>query len=495
MSNAFFYPINSTASKNLFAPTIEKYEKLLSTKSEVFWQKEGEKRALKLFHLAANKVPAYKNFLKKNKINSAKINNSSDFARVPFTSKENYIQNYSLAERCWGGKLDTLKLIASSSGTTGTPNYWPRSILQEQEAVLTHELLFKNLFSVDRYTTLVIIGFPMGVYVSGAATLLPVFQLSKNYNLSIVSCGNNKTEVIKAVKALGKNFEQILLIGHPFFLKDTLETGKSQGINWKSHKVNLMFCSEGFSEEWREYILKKANIKNARAFNTYGSSEMLLMAYETESSVAAKKLMEQNTNLAHNIAGTKEFFNFFQYNPVHRYIEQAENELLFTSNSGIPLVRFNLHDKGRIVNHKKLSQTLDLPQPKWNLPYVALFGRSDHAVILYAANIYPPHIQKCLNKKEFLGKITGKFAMLKGYFKNLDEYLEINIELRAGVSVGKDFGRVLKNKIFNTLLQTNSEYLDAYKKFGKKVIPFIKIWPYGHDKYFKAGLKPRYIVK
>ena len=49
------------------------FEKLLRTKGEEFWVRAGEKRAFRLFHEAAGRVPAYKEFLRKHKVNYDKI--------------------------------------------------------------------------------------------------------------------------------------------------------------------------------------------------------------------------------------------------------------------------------------------------------------------------------------------------------------------------------------------------------------------------------------
>ncbi|MBL8030394.1 MAG: phenylacetate--CoA ligase family protein [Candidatus Doudnabacteria bacterium] len=467
-------------------------EKLLREKPEQFWNKSGEKIALNIFKSASKRVPAYKNFLKKNKVNPDKIKTITDLSSIPHTDKQNYIQSYELKDRCWDGKLDNIKLIASSSGTKGVPSYWPRSQEQENEAVLTHELLFRNLFAIEKHSTLVIIGFPMGVYVSGIATTLPVWQLINKYNASVICPGNNKQEFLKAVKNLGQNFKQLILVGHPFFLKDVIETGKLEGIKWKNYHLNLMFCSEGFSEEWREYIIQEAGGKNCRAFNTYGSSEMLLMAYETPDSVGLKKKIE-SLGFEKKLLNSTELFNFFQYNPALRYIEEENSELLFTSNSGIPLVRFNLHDKGRIVKQQQILDFFPAHKPNWNLPYIALFGRSDYAIVFYAANIYPQHIHKALSKKIFLKEITGKFSMTKGYLKNLDEFLEINIELRAHSTASGALIKKIQQEVVRELKYLNSEYKFLTENLQKDLTPKIKLWPYSHEKYFKPGLKPKYI--
>ncbi len=474
---------------------LEDYENLLKTKTEDFWQKLGQKRALKLFYQASEMVPAYKDFLKKAKIKSQNIKSIEDFSLLPTTSKENYINKYPLSARCWNGKLDGSSIIASSSGTSGKPNYWPRSNYQEYEAAITHELLFKNLFHIDKYRTLFIIGFPMGVYVSGIATTLPSWILSQKYNASIVTAGNNKTEVLKAVQALGKNFEQIVLVGHPFFLKDVLESGDGYGIHWKNYRVGMMFCSEGFSEQWRDYVLREAGLKTSSAFNTYGSSEMLLMAYETPMSIVMRRLFDKNSGVAKQLLGSPITPNLFQYNPALRYIEQEKGELLFTAPGGTPLIRFNLHDSGTIIPFMEAIKHLPVGgKGGWNLPFLSVGGRSDYAVIFYAANIYPQHIHSALGQKQIIHKITGKFTMSKGYHKNMDEFLEIHIELKPGMGGSAKLSKLIQKLVVSKLMDINAEYNFLRHNLQKDLTPKIKLWPYQHHRYFTPGLKPRYIA-
>lgn len=488
-----------------FKFNLGKFEQELSQKNEAFWIHAGERRALKIFHAAAERVPAYKNFLQKNNVRHGKIKTILDFRAVPLTDKKNYVSAYPLKDRAWGGKIESSKLTASSSGTTGSPNYWPRSGEQEFEAALTHELLYKNFFNIHKQKTLVIIGFPMGVYVSGMATVLPSYLVAQKYRMTVISAGNNKAEVLKAVKNLHQLYDQIILVGHPFFIKDTVETGNAEGIPWKKIHLNLMFCSEGFSEPWREYLMKEAGIKNkiGQTLSTYGSSELLLMAYETPVSMALKELGEKNQSVNEKIFTRHHTPSVFQFNPMSRYIETVRRELIFTSASGLPLIRFNLRDSGITFPLSKALTTLEQYSPNWQsraknfplwrLPLVALWGRSDYTIIFYAANIYPEHILAALHQTQFLKLLTGKFTMRKGSLKNMDEYLEINLETRQKIKNTPKLRAQITADIFNKLKSINSEFADASSRFGGKTVPHIKLWTYQHDKYFKPGLKPRFI--
>jgi len=226
---------------------------------------------------------------------------------------------------------------------------------------------------------------------------------------------------------------------------------------------------------------------------------MLLMAYETPLSIRLRKTMENNNPLANQLLGTQQVPNLFQFNPALRFIQEEQNELLFTCFSGLPLIRFNLHDSGKILSYQETTTKLkthlssSLLKTSWKLPFVTVEGRSDYAVIFYAANIYPQHIHAALGQKNLIHKLTGKFTMAKGYYKNMDEYLDINIELKQNVPINSQLTQQIQKLIVEKLKMLNAEYTFLWHNLQKDIRPKIRLWPYGHEKYFKLGLKPRYI--
>ncbi len=473
---------------------VSKLESMLSAESEKFWIHAGEKRALHIFHQATTRVPAYKNFLEKNKIDHKKILNIKDFQRVPLIDKKNYINAYPIEDRCWDGKLSDSKILALSSGTSGEPVFWPRSGFQEFEATIIHELLYKYLFDIDKHKTLLIVGFPMGIYVSGVATLLPSWIIGQKYNISIASVGTNRNDFIRIISSLQDKYEQVVIAGHPFFIKDVIELGKEMKISWQKN-LKMMFCSEGFSEAWREYLINITGTKNKpfSIISTYGTAELLLIGHETISSIKLKQKIEKNNNLKKKILGGNFCSGIFQYNPLLRYIETINNELIFTSASGIPLIRYNLHDTGQIISAKEVVEDFGIKDIKWKLPFLALGNKSDYTIIFYAANIYPDHIKQALDKKEFLKISTGRFVMRKFYTKNMEEKLEINVELNKNIKTTKDLENLFQDQVIKTLKKVNTEYLNNISYSKKDMKPVIKLWEYQDEKFFKSGLKPKYI--
>ena len=66
-----------------------------------------------------------------------------DFEKIPITTKENYIEKYPFASRCWDGQYSKMHMISSSSGTTGSPHFWPRDLSAEIDGAYAHEFISK----------------------------------------------------------------------------------------------------------------------------------------------------------------------------------------------------------------------------------------------------------------------------------------------------------------------------------------------------------------
>src|ERR1700754_5067560 len=92
-----------------------------------------EAHMLDLFHTTVQDVPAYRAFLHSRWIKPENIRTFDDFRKLPLLTKENYINRYSLPERCRGGKIEANDMVAVSSGSTGQPTFWLRSAADELE--------------------------------------------------------------------------------------------------------------------------------------------------------------------------------------------------------------------------------------------------------------------------------------------------------------------------------------------------------------------------
>ena len=142
--------LTADVNQRLASFSVDKARRQLTETSEEEWQRRGEQRALALFHAAAEHVPAYKDFLKKNQIRPEKIKTIEDFKKLPLLDKENYLRAYPLEKLCWYGQLSAAQMISVSSGSSGKPFFWPRGQILDTETALEHELFLASFFELEK---------------------------------------------------------------------------------------------------------------------------------------------------------------------------------------------------------------------------------------------------------------------------------------------------------------------------------------------------------
>lgn len=493
----------------------EKLIKILETDTPDRFEERGQRRALKLFHMMADRVPAYKDFLYKNKINPKEIRNIKDFKKVPSISKENYLRKYSLEQLSWDGELCENQLtICTTSGSTGVPFYFPHEEDQDLQYAVTAEMYLRANFQIHKKSTLYINGFPMGAWIGGTFTHRAIKMVSEKgpYKLSIISPGIHKEEILKAVQELGDKFDQVIIGSYGPFMKDIIDDGNRDGIQWDKYNLGMIFSAEGFTETFRDHICDIANIKDPirRTLNHYGTVDLGTMSYETPLSILARKITTKNLDVYKSMWGDSiKLPTLTQYIPEMFYFEEVENNLLCSAFSGLPLVRYDLGDIGGVANFDEVLDVykeygIDLIKEAkkegisditWKLPFVWVFERNDFSVSFYAFQIYPSTIRKALQLSKFDSKVTGKFTMIVKFDKSHNQYLEINIEMMDGKKADSKLKKNLKDGIVKSLLKESSEYRETYKLRGKIIEPKLVMWNYEDTHFFKPGIKQKWVKK
>ncbi|MEY2681030.1 MAG: hypothetical protein RL661_1261, partial [Pseudomonadota bacterium] len=139
----------------------------------------GIAEVLTLFRRTAETVPAYREFLAAHGIEPETITTLADFSRLPLMTKPDYMQAYPLAMRCEEGSLTTCDRIAVSSGSTGQPTFWPRSLRHELDIAVRFEQVFRDSFRAHERQTLAIVCFALGNWVGGLFTTSCCWHLSQ----------------------------------------------------------------------------------------------------------------------------------------------------------------------------------------------------------------------------------------------------------------------------------------------------------------------------
>lgn len=485
--------------KQFLSWDIKKQNHELITRPPEFWEEMGAQKALETFHAAAERVPAYKNFLKNNKINHAKIRTIEDFQEVPLIDKKNYLRQYPLKDLCWDGDLTKMDVISVSSGSTGEPFMWPRDIWQEKEVDHLYELIYRYLFKADKKHSLVVIAFAMGMYIAGPFTFASTLRIAqKGYPLTVVTPSNDISAVLKVIKNLSPSFEQIIIGGYPPLVKDIIDAGIKTGINWKKHSVKLFFGGEGFSEAWRDYINKKiggSKYDYDATVNMYGSADAALLGIETPTSIGFRRAISGSHTARLDVFASERLPSVLSYNPLFKYFEHlVDNSLLFTSSSGLPLVRYRIGDIGGTISHadtaKYINQSLSID---WRLPIVYLFGRDDFTVHIYGANVYPENIKEALEHASVIRYVTGKFTSITSDDTLIPNW-EIKVQLADNVAPNNGIKEKVKHIIVTTLRKKNAEYADAYMRNGQKTTPKV-ILISNNNPEFTIAIKHPWITK
>lgn len=489
---------------------IETIHKMPQLKDASFWEKIGQNMALSLFHAAAEHVPAYKDFLKRHSIDHARIRTIKDFAtHVPLVDKNNYLIKYSIEDLCWDGKIEHNTLFSVSSGSSGRPFFWPRGDNLEIETSIIHGLILKEIFHADQYSTLVVNSFSMGIYIAGVITLNSVLRVTESgLPITIMTPGVELEDVLRVIKELGPHYNQVIISGYPPFVKDIIDRGEKGGVTWDTLHVKFLFAAENFSEAFRDYIFEKAGVSEIlhSSVNIYGSADAGILGHETPFSIWIRRQAWKDEALFTRLFGDLTYLpTFVQYNPLFKYFETVDGELVFSTYGGIPLVRYNIHDAGNIIGFqdmlaihhiKESKEGITLQKESWQLPFLFVKGKSDLTISFYGLKIYPENIKIGLENESLVPFVSGKFVMEQKNRRNQDQYWELAIELKEGVKPTYALEKQVKQVILQSLRKRNLEYNRLSAAIGNKAEPIIKLIPKGDVTYFDTkSVKQRWAKK
>ncbi|MDR3546941.1 MAG: hypothetical protein P4M11_01465 [Candidatus Pacebacteria bacterium] len=505
--------LGKTSAKKSPAARASQFSERLRSYTASRWARVQEDYVLKLFSRAADQVPAYKRFLKENRVRKSSIGTLASFSTVPATHKKNYLHINPLSDLFWRGSVRSPHVLTSTSGSTGKPTYFARSEEVDEHASLIHEQIFAKSSLKLNSSTLVIVCFGMGVWIGGLITY-QAFKLmgQRGYPISILTPGINKTEILKALTDLAPQYEQIILAGYPPFLKDVIDEAVSQGISFANHRVMLLFAAEAFTEHFRDHVAEKVGIKNVLTdtANVYGSADLGTMAFEAPLSILVRRLATQNEPLFNDLfRGTMKTPTLAQYIPDFVSFEAPNGELLITGDSAMPLIRYSIGDHGGVYTFQEITERckahgIDLMKEAraagiskeiYELPFVYVYERIDLASTLYGLQIYPETIKEVLLEKRFQDSLTGKLTLITKYDHNQDQYIEINLELKPGAQVSKVFTSELLSEIVKNLREKNSEFHELSDFLGKRSEPKLVFWPYEDPLYFKPGIKQSWVIR
>ena len=468
---------------------------------------DGLPEALALLRRAADRVPAYGAMLKAAGVSAADIHGAADFARLPLLTKDNYVRRFPLEALVEGGDLAACDFFAVSSGSTGEPTVWPRGLHHEFPVAVRFEQVLRDNFHAHERRTLAVVCFALGSWVGGMYTTSCLRWIAaKKYPLLIVTPGNKIDEILRVVKRLAPDFEQTVLFGYPPFLKEVVDAGRGDKIDWGKLNVRLVTAGEVFSETWRDLVLER--LEQDEGLNSvaalYGTADAGVLGNETPLSVAIRRFLSERPDAAKALFGEERLPTLCQYDPTARYFEVIEGETLaFSGDNGAPLIRYHIADQGGIYSFEAMRAKLAefnfdaetaVIQAGFErvrrLPFVYVFGRANFTVSYFGANIFPETISLALEKPSLSRWTTGKFVMeVKEGLADRPRFT-VAIELADKEPADPTRIELAEREILETLLSHNSEYANYVSKDDQR--PVVTLWSKGHPDYFPIGVKHRY---
>lgn len=460
----------------------------------------------RLVDMVFHQVPAYRPYLESLGHIGDPPTSLEAFSRLPLMTKKDYIQAYPLEARVVAGDLSALDRLAVSSGSTGTPTFWPRGEQHEFPIAVRFEQVFRDSFRAHEKKTLAVVCFALGNWVGGFFTTSCCWHLArKGYPLTVATPGNNVAEILRVVTALGSSYEQVVLLGYPPFVRDVVDQGLAQGIDWGRLRTRMVFAGEVFSEEWREDIVRRAGgmAPHLETASFYGTADGGVLGNETPYSNLIRARLAQRPDAARALFGESRLPTLVQYDPRDRYFELHEGTLVVSGANGVPLIRYHIADRGGLIPFDTMEESLEAlgirgdiraqlgsTTPIRPLPYVFVFGRADFTVSFYGANVYPENVTVGLEHPDFRELVTGKFVLetLEGAEGNPE--LLVTVELREGAMPPSGIERVMAERIQSELSRLNSEFAHYVPKDRQS--PRMILRAFGDPKDFPLGIKHRY---
>ena len=486
---------------------------LSSLPAEKIAQK-GEKLALNVFNIAAERIPAYKKVLEENKVNASEIKTIEDFKKLPIIDKKNYFKSNKVEDLCLDGTLHDKYLIDRSSGYSGEPSYWPCSIDEDVGYPKYMEIAYQQFYNIDTKPTLMIITLALGSWVGGEKISWATRQIAINGKnpFTVMTPGVNLDETLEIVQNFKDKYEQIVIVGYPPFIKRIIDEGAERGVGWKDINVKLGVGGEGYSEDWREYLRKKIGAEKNDLMcisGGYGAADLgMSVAREYPISIMIRKLANEKPELAKDLFGEDNIPSLCQYSPSSFYIEEVDKELVFTAMTGAPIVRYSIRDRGGLISFNKILEitkkhgydVIEMLNKKgytkkdiWHLPFIYIYGRSDGTAHFNGANIYVENVQAALNDPRLIDTNTNNFHMHVGSDDKQDQELVLDIELIHNIKPSQELKLKYKKIIIEILRETNSEYNLLHDKMGDQVHPTINLCLFGdEEKFSKHTIKNIY---
>ncbi len=391
---------------------------------------------------AERTIPAYPRFL-----------SSGDpfqvFSERPLMDKRSYIDRYAWPELV-GLNERQLFAIFGSGGSSGRIFYWPLLRSQHRYSAWGMRKFLERWIDIRRRRTMAVNALYLGSWWSGTylVWLLDTIALKARYPFTAFNPGDRQEEVVNLIAEAGETYDQILLCIYPSAVSHLLAVAERMGKPLPLAKLRYLTMGEAFPERLRMALGRRSGHRPGQPFfrSSYGSTDTGLLGTESQATIALRQLLTSNTDLAEELGIPQPVPLLFHNLGLGSYLERVGGELCITRWQGIPLVRYNLHDRVGFYHWRRLRRAV-LASPRWRpedeplrtilresskfLPnLIAVYGRSDARLILGSMELPEALLDAAVHSPELEGLVTGAYFAEVRYDEEW-QHLHLDVEVKS----------------------------------------------------------------
>jgi len=351
---------------------------------------------------AYHKVPLYRTRFQEAGITPDDITALEDIARLPFTYKEDFRDNYPYG--LMAVPLSQVIRVHASSGTTGKPIIVPYTA---RDIDTWANLIARNLTSAGvQQGDVIQNAYGYGLFTGG----LGYHYGSEKIGATVIpsSVGNTKRQLM-LIQDLGTT----TLACTPSYALILAETAQELGVDLTATELRVAVCgAEPWTDEMRAEIEAKLGIT---AIDNYGLTELVGPGVSCECRYKNGMHIWEDHFLA-------ELVDPPSGEPLP-YGEQGELVLTTLTKEALPVIRFRTHDLVTMTSEECACGRTFIRMSK-------ILGRTDDMLIIRGVNVFPTQIESALLS---IDGVAPHYQIIIDRDHHLDE-IEIWVEVREAIS-------------------------------------------------------------
>jgi len=458
----------------------------------------GRWRAVRAAADAYRRVPAYRNFLDEHGTSEDRFR----LLDLPTMDKDTYIRRFTIDERCVGGRLpERFAAIDESSGSTGTPYNWVRTLRERRTSHVFISHFARYCFGAEPFIT--INAFSMGAWATGIN-----MGVALERNGVVKNTGPDLDKILNTLEFLGPH-RRYLMCGYPPFLKHLIDTARERGFPLGDFSLMGLVGGEGMSEGLRDYL----SLVFSPVYSGFGATDLEIgIAGETPLSVAIRRTARADESVRHVVFGADSRLPMvFQYNPLnHQIVVTDDGELVFTiarPNVLSPRILYNIHDEGGIATFREMDERLQAAGTSVQsvlggghgkpirLPFVWVYGRKDSTVSVMGANIYPEDVEQALYDEPELAARTHSFCLSLSEDDQAAVRPCFSFEIQGAIS--DRLRTEFEQRIPERIRALNADFRTAMEEHPDSARPVVELYSLGEGPFAAdaAKIKQTRIIK